>query len=149
MRFAKVLRVEARSFLQRQDAFVALIIDAIGSIPVDLLPPGKLLLEDFRADDNSDGYLRFFAGADGQFTVLVEVASLRRSGWFGRRWYEVGANVGQPGLLHQAWALLQTGSGLDRYQQASEDEMPLEKLARAFAGREVIGNIPGGRICLQ
>jgi hypothetical protein len=148
MRFAKVQRVEARTFLQRQDAFVALIVDAISSIPVDLLPAGKLLFEDYRATESSDGYFRFFAGANGEFTVLIEVASLRRSGWFGRRWYEVQANVGQPGLLHQAWRLMETGSGLDRYQQTSEDEMPVARLAKAF-GREVISNLPGFRVFLQ
>jgi hypothetical protein len=152
-RFAKVLRVEAKAFLQRQNAFVALVIDAISSIPANLLPTGTLLLEDFRAADDSDGYLRFLEGVDGEINVLVEVASWRRSGWFGRRWYEVKANDALPeGLFQEAWNLLQTGSGLDRYQQLSADEMPdghLVKLAKLFVGRKVIGTTPGGRIHLQ
>src|SRR5437660_979468 len=147
--FAQMLRVQAKAFLQRQDAFVASVIAAIGSVPADLLPAGELLLEDYRADDNSDGYLRFLGGADGQLTALVEVASLRRSGWFRGRWYEVRANVGLPeGSLHEAWDLLQTGSGLDRYQPPSEDEMTCARLA-SLIGRPVISNMPGGRIRLQ
>jgi hypothetical protein len=148
-RFAHVLRIEAKAFLQRQDAFVASVIAAIGSTPVNLLPAGHLLLEDYRADDNSDGYLRFLGGADGRTTVLVEVASLRRSGWFRGHRYEVKANVGLPKeSLNEAWRLLQTGVGLEQYQKPSEHEMLCDQLTKVF-GREVYGNIPGGRICLQ
>ena len=148
-RFTQVLRVDAKAFLQRQDAFVTSVIAAIGSLPAELVPDGNLLLEDYRADGNSDGYLRFLGGADGRLTVLVEVASLRRSGWFRRRWYEVGANVGLPqGSLQQAWDLLRTGSGLDWRQPTPDDEMPCARLARLI-GRPVLGNMPGGRIYLQ
>jgi len=148
-RFTQVFRVEAKAFLQRQDAFVAAVIAAIGSLPEHLLPAGELVLEDYRADQDSDGYLRFLGGADGRLTALVEVASLRRSGWFRGRWYAVRANVGLPeGSLHEAWELLETGSGLHRYQPAPDDEMPCGRLA-GLLGRPVIGNMPGGRIHLQ
>jgi hypothetical protein len=81
--------------------------------------------------------------------VLVEVESLRRSGWFRGRWYDVMANVGLPeGSLQEAWDLLQTGAGLDRYRPSPDDEMPFAQLARLI-GRPVSGNMPGGRIRLQ
>jgi hypothetical protein len=144
-----VIRVEADAFLQRQDAFVASVIAAIGSLPGDRLPPGTLVLEDYRADHNSDGFLRFLGGAGGKLTVLVEVISLRRSGWFRGRWYDVMANVGLPeGSLQEAWDLLQTGAGLDGYRPPPDDEIPFAQLARLI-GRPVSGNMPGGRICLQ
>jgi hypothetical protein len=144
-----MFRVEAATFLQRQDAFVASIIEALGSTPLELLPAGNLLLEDYRADENSDGYFRFLGGADGRIKVLVEIASLRRTGWFRGRWYEVMANVGLPdNSLRPACDLLQTGSGLEQYSPPPADEMPSAQLAKAF-GRPVIGNFPGGRIRLH
>jgi hypothetical protein len=148
-RFADAFRVEARAFLQRQDAFVALVIGAIGSLPADLLPAGQLVLEDYRADQCSDGYLRFFGGADGRISVLVEVASVRRSGWFGGGSYEVMANARLPECsLDAAWGLLRTGAGLDQYRPGPEDQIPCGKLAR-FLGRPVIGNVGGERISLR
>lgn len=148
-RFARACRVEAKAFLHRQDAFVAAVVAAIGSTPVDLLPAGVLVLEDYRAVDGSDGYLRFLGGAGGPITVVVEVASVRRSGWFRGRWYDVMANIGLPdGALDEAWDLLQTGAGLGRYPDAPGDERPSGQLARLL-GRPVMGNVPGGRIRLS
>jgi hypothetical protein len=147
--FATVFRAEAAAFVHRQDAFVASVIEALGSTPPDLLPAGNLLLEDYRADETSDGYLRFLGGTDGKITVLVEVACLRRSGWFRGSWYEVMANVGLPDdLLRPAWDLLQTGAGLEGYSPPPADKMPFGQLASKI-GRPVIGNMPGARIRLQ
>jgi hypothetical protein len=148
--FSFVFRVEATVFLQRQDAFVAGMIKVLASFLAKQLPSGNLLLEDFRADEDSDGYLRSFEASEGKIRLLFEVASWRRSDELVSPYYEVMANTQLPEeMLLPVWDVLRTGSGLDKYHSFVDPKMPSAAVLAERLARPVIGTQQGERIRLQ